>query len=158
VELLENSLLRWKSWHIDRILLQLDARGVRLQEDFRDALTSLRDELEELADDARMERTLRKLDDLDDNPTLTYRPLEGDEKQENKDQLKPEGNYKYKVSLAKMTESLRFTIVAGDAKIDEKRIRLMPPPVLAKLSAITEEPAYLIVRVDENRTDQLAQL
>src|SRR5262249_23581251 len=75
-----------------------------------------------------------------------------------KDQLKPEGNYKYKVSLAKMTESLRFTIVAGDAKIDEKRIRLMPPPVLAKLSAITEEPAYLIVRVDENRTDQLAQL
>ena len=105
--------------------------------------------LEELANDPRMSRTMRKLD-VPATVTMEYRGLADETKRGGQGgstrgeiQLTPEKNGFYSTTVKDLKESVNFRVRAEDFLTDPRTITLVPPPMLTKLSVRERQPAYL---------------
>jgi hypothetical protein len=98
--------------------------------------------LEDLAARPSMSRHLRKLE-VPDKVFVYYR---GENTKASNAHDRQEGN-KYSIGLGELKESVRFTVRGEDFYTPYKRITLVPPPSLTKLTLNKDEPAYIYWRL-----------
>src|SRR5262249_22160376 len=99
-------------------------------------------ELADLVDSPRMSRTVRQLS----IPKQVHVYRRGKNTKSRTSEARQENN-KYAFKLNDLKESVRFRVFGDDSGTPEKRITLVPPPALARLTTDQEEPAYTYYRL-----------
>ncbi|MBX9677985.1 MAG: hypothetical protein K2X38_04415 [Gemmataceae bacterium] len=142
------SMLDWKQWTVDRLELQMDDVRV-LQELSEKEAAEFRLVLEQLADvtsQTSMSRSIRKLE----IPKEVHSVFRG-EQTKSETTTKMSSDNKFILPLKDLTESSTFHVRGNDAFTPTRSIVLAPPPVVVKMFADKEEPAYIYYRVQGNQ-------
>lgn len=147
-----NDLLDWHTWTVDKVQLQEEKTPVRqaLRQEHGKAHAALQEvftELAVLAESARYSRTLRRLS----VPQYVQAYYRGDTTKK----IIPYDlgtDNKYTVSLADLSESVRFTVRGEDFYTPSKKITLVPPPSILSMTVDKEEPAYLHHRLQGDQS------
>ncbi len=158
-EAVNDDLLNWQRWTIDRIVLQEKRPEVRVP--LRalgayDPLDAVLKKLDELAEAPSMSRTVRKLT----IPQTVRVIARGDttvvsESCEPLLDNKKESTNKFSFALDKLKESARLRMKGEDYYTPAKLITLVAPPSVRRLSVDKEEPAYLYHRLQGGLQDAL---
>ncbi len=141
-------LLDWHTWTVDK--LELQHRRVDVREALRasghgatdKAFETLFTALAELADSPRMRGTLRQLK-IPEHVTVYRRG----KTTKSSGPLAKQENNKYSFNLNDLKESVDFTVSGDEYSTPHKRITLVPPPSVARLTIDKEEPAYIHYRL-----------
>jgi hypothetical protein len=142
-----DQLLNWQRWTMDRIDLQRERSEVRAPLSQLGAYAALREvfaKLDELAESPSMSRTLRKLI----VPQEVHVIARGDTSVVSEPCI-PERDRKFSFALDKLKESARLRMQGEDYYTPAKRITLVAPPSVRRLSVDKDEPAYLYHRLQE---------
>ena len=155
-----NKLLDWKEWTVDRIALQMKKDpvvkntppvSVYLREiDAYSALEAVFDRLGDMADSPWMSRTLRRL-----SVPATVTVIARGESMVVSTPLEQPVDNKFAYDLNDLKESSRLRIRAEDYYTPAKRITLVAPPTVSKLTVDKEEPAYLYHRLQDGQQEPL---
>jgi hypothetical protein len=150
-----DQLLNWQRWTMDRIGLQMERPEVRMPLRETPAHTALEEifaKLNELADSPSMSRTLRKLVVLQEVRVIAR----GDTSVVSEPAI-PERDRKFSFALDKLKESARLRMQGEDYYTPAKRITLVAPPSVRRLSVDKEEPAYLYHRLQGGAQEPLKE-
>jgi hypothetical protein len=140
-------MLDWHNWTVDKIELQLERADVR--QAMKDGHSSsyngfdkMLQGLKELADSPVMRNTVRQLN----VPKLVTVNRQGKQSL-NRSPRNLEGNNKYSFSLNDIKESVELTVTGNEYTTPPRRITLVPPPSVVRLTIDKEEPAYIHYRL-----------
>lgn len=132
----------WTLDELERLLRNEETAGhLRLRQVMGDeysALLAVFERLEELAEDPAWARTVRRLD-VPSQVSYVY----SGRRTAGTGPLVPEGPAAYVGEISGLKEDVRFVLKAEDFRTPPRTITLVPPPTLARLTAVTYEPAYL---------------
>jgi hypothetical protein len=141
-------LLDWQTWTFDRIELQALERAEVRQAmkdghmDAYNALEKIRTALKDLAESPRMRGTMRQL-----SVPATVTAHSRGKKTKSSTPLSKQDNYKFSFNLNELKESVDFYFSGNEYSTPSKKVTLVPPPIVARISLDKEEPAYIYYRL-----------
>src|SRR5262249_9993764 len=111
-----------------------------------DTLKTMLEQVEKLAKDPSMSRTVRQLK-VPARVTLEYRSLDGLTR--GTETMHTGSNNEYSVELS-IKDSISFYMTAEDYVSDKKLVTLVPPPRIAVMMSTESRPAYLYHQAERN--------
>ena len=135
----------WQTWTVDRIEKALDNPESALPAETHLGMRNVMARLDELSEQPRMARRLRKLT-VPADITVYYRG----ETVRSEQTFQRHNEQEYTGVLSDLRESVRLTARGKDYSTPYQRITIVPPPSLTKLTRDEEQPAYLFYRLLAN--------
>jgi hypothetical protein len=141
-------LLDWRTWTVDKIELQLKRKEVReaLRSSGREAdlkaFDSVLTKLAELADSPRLRGTMRQL-----NIPKMVTVYQRGKKTKSSNPLNKQENNKFSFNLNDLKETVEFHFSGDEYSTPAKKVILVPPPLVSRITLDKEEPAYIYFRL-----------